>query len=673
MMGDSSDNIPGIEGVGEVTALKLVKTYGTLENMYDNIDELTGKLKEKAIKSEEVARLSKVLATIDVSVDIPLSLGDMTYEFPFKQSAKKLFVELEFKTLLKKPELFSEGKTEDKEEKETVKAEVVEIKGASDFPKFVKGDKISVILGENINLYCNNTEYRIKIKNNFFDEGITTEDAVLLLKKIVEDDSLAVVVYSKKDFMYEAEKYGAEIKAHLDDVSIEKHVSDSNASVPFDEFITLADGDKTRPAEFLFNKHLEYQEKLKAENMLSLYTDVELPLADVLYDMERKGFKVDLKMLGELSDKYENIISELLDKIKESAGVDFNPNSPKQLGEVLFDKLKLKSGKKNSRGYSTSAEVLESLENEHEIIPLILKYRQISKLKSTYIDGLKRLVDKESGVVHTTFYQTLTSTGRLSSREPNLQNIPVREEEGRELRKLFISSFANGKIVGADYSQIELRLLAHFSKCEKLIKAYIGGTDIHSLTASQVFGVPIEEVTSSMRRSAKAVNFGIIYGISDFGLSKQLKIPVKRAKEYIEKYFETYKGVKEYMDKNVEFAKEHGYVTTLLGRKRYIKEINSPNYNLRSFGERAAMNMPLQGTAADVIKLAMIKVHNRLNLEKLKSKMILQVHDELLIDTAPEEVETVKKILVEEMQSAVKLEVPLIAEAECGTRWFDAK
>ena len=313
------------------------------------------------------------------------------------------------------------------------------------------------------------------------------------------------------------------------------------------------------------------------------------------------------------------------------------------------------------------------MNGEHPIIPALLEYRRVQKIYSTYVKGFEPLIDKKTGLVHTCFNQTLTSTGRLSSKEPNLQNIPIRDKEGKEIRKLFISSFDGGKIAGADYSQIELRLLAHFSGWKPLIDTFNNNGDIHALTASQVFGVPLNEVTKEMRQSAKAVNFGIIYGISDYGLAEQLKISPKKAGEYIKKYFEMYPSVKEYMDKNVEFARENGYVQTLLGRKRYIKEINSSNFNLRSFGERAAMNMPLQGTAADIIKIAMVKVHSKMKELNLKSKLILQVHDELIVDAHPDEVETVLDILKEQMQSAVSLSVPLIVETECGKRWFDAK
>ncbi len=672
LMGDSSDNIPGVEGVGSVTALKLVQTYGKIDNLYDNVDELKGKLKERVVASKDTAFLSRELATINTNVDIPIKLEEMTYAFPFPEKVKGLFVELEFRNFLKKTELFESVPLSTPARLDSVN--IITVEDKSIFTPDVKHKKIAVVIGENINFYDMVNEYVIKIKNGFFDSGIYYNEALDLLKTYFEDEEFEIAVYSKKDLMYELKNYSISLKAHVDDVSIEKYILDSTSSVELNDFfVSYGISENDAKAKFLYDKHIEFTEKLKSEGVYNLYTDIELPLVEILYDAEISGFKIDVDMLNVLSVDYNKRISDISAKIMEIAGEDFNLRSPKQLGDVLFGKLGLKGGKKNNSGYSTGAEVLEELEDSHEIVPLILEYRKLHKLSSTYIEGFKKLMDRDSHLVHTTFYQTMTTTGRLSSREPNLQNIPVRDAEGKELRKLFISSFENGKIVGADYSQIELRLLAHFSKSEELINAYKHGEDIHTLTASQVFGVKTEEVTKEMRSRSKAVNFGIIYGISDYGLSRQLKISVKSARQYIEKYFEMYPGVKAYMDSNVEMARKNGYVCTLFGRKRYIREINSPNYQQRSFGERAAMNMPLQGTAADIIKIAMIKVSNRIKSEKLKSKLILQVHDELLVDTAPDEVESVMKILKEEMESAVNLSVPLTVETECGTRWFDAK
>lgn len=674
MMGDSSDNIPGIAGVGEKTALSLVEKYGSLENLYSHIDELSGKLKEKVENSKDIAYLSKTLATINVKLDIPVKDEDMGYSFPFGAATKKLFIDLDFKNVLRREELFladDEISVSVKKNKEL--PEIIEVNDVVSLPKFDEDKLLAVNLGDNLNVYDGEKEYKINITDNFFDKGIMYGEAVRYLESLVSDEKRKLIIYGKKDLRTELYKFKAEFNAFADDVAIEKYLADfSGKDEKLSEVIAAYDLDKDRIGWSLNEIHDRLFEKLKTENMLDLYEKVELPLSDVLFSMERSGFKVDVATLNEMANEYDKRIAVIAEKIDEYAGEKVNPNSPKQLGKILYDKLGLISGKKKGNP-STSADVLEKIADKHPIVPLILKYRQLQKLNSTYIKGFRPLIDEDTGLIHTCFNQTLTTTGRLSSKEPNLQNIPVREQEGKEIRKLFVSSFENGKIVGADYSQIELRLLAHFSKCQPLIDAFLSGKDIHRITASQVFGVGEDQVTPEMRRSAKAVNFGIIYGISDYGLSEQLKISPKKAGEYIAKYFEAYPNVKEYMNSNVEFARKNGYVSTLLGRKRYIPEINSSNFNLRSFGERAAMNMPLQGTAADVIKIAMIKVANRIKKEGLRSRLILQVHDELIVDTAEDEVEEVKNILVEEMQSAVTLSVPLTVETECGTRWFDAK
>ncbi|MDY5819944.1 MAG: DNA polymerase I [Candidatus Borkfalkiaceae bacterium] len=674
MMGDSSDNIPGIAGVGEKTALSLVEKYGSLENLYSHIDELSGKLKEKVENSKDIAYLSKTLATINVKLDIPVKDEDMGYSFPFGAATKKLFIDLDFKNVLRREELFladDEISVSVKKNKEL--PEIIEVNDVVSLPKFDEDKLLAVNLGDNLNVYDGEKEYKINITDNFFDKGIMYGEAVRYLEKLVEKDKRNFIVYAKKDLRTELNKFKVAFNAFAYDVAIEKYLADfSGKDEKLSEVIAAYDLDKDRIGWSLNEIHDRLFEKLKTENMLDLYEKVELPLSDVLFSMERSGFKVDVATLNEMANEYDKRIAVIAEKIDEYAGEKVNPNSPKQLGKILYDKLGLISGKKKGNP-STSADVLEKIADKHPIVPLILKYRQLQKLNSTYIKGFRPLIDEDTGLIHTCFNQTLTTTGRLSSKEPNLQNIPVREQEGKEIRKLFVSSFENGKIVGADYSQIELRLLAHFSKCQPLIDAFLSGKDIHRITASQVFGVGEDQVTPEMRRSAKAVNFGIIYGISDYGLSEQLKISPKKAGEYIAKYFEAYPHVKEYMNSNVEFARKNGYVSTLLGRKRYIPEINSSNFNLRSFGERAAMNMPLQGTAADVIKIAMIKVANRIKKEGLRSRLILQVHDELIVDTAEDEVEEVKNILVEEMQSAVTLSVPLTVETECGTRWFDAK
>ena len=678
LMGDSSDNIPGISGVGEKTALNLVKTYGTLENLYANVSSLTGKLFERISTSKEIAELSKTLATIDTNVDIPLSLDELTYKFPFPAEAKQLFSKLDLKNLLKKDSIFeSEGNNGNNSVSEEKKGgKTILIKNGDTLPEFAANKPLSLVYDNNFYLSDGTDEYIFKIPENFFEEGISFENCIAILKPLFADKNKKIILWSKKTLKTDLNEYGFKFDANMDDVSIKKYLADFSGKDDTLNDVFIEYGlDSSRPAASLMVLSDVMDEKLREEGLERLYTDLELPLNDVLFDMERAGFKIDRDELKVMSDNFEKQIAVLTDKITALAGETFNLNSPKQLGVILFEKLNLNSKKKNKTktGYSTSADILEEMKGEHPIIPAILDYRRIQKLYSTYVKGFEPLIDKKTGLVHTCFNQTLTSTGRLSSKEPNLQNIPVRDKEGKEIRKLFISSFDHGKISGADYSQIELRLLAHFSGCKPLIETFRNGGDIHALTASQVFGVPIDKVTKEMRQSAKAVNFGIIYGISDYGLAEQLKISPKKAGEYITKYFEMYPSVKEYMDKNVKFAKENGYVTTLLGRKRYIREINSPNFNMRSFGERAAMNMPLQGTAADIIKIAMIRVHDKFKTLQLKSKLILQVHDELIVDTHPDEVDVVLKTLRDEMQNAVTLSVPLTVETECGDRWYDAK
>lgn len=671
MMGDSSDNIPGIAGVGEKTALSLVAKYGSVEGLYEHVDELKGKLKEKVESARDVAFLSKELATIDTTVDVPIAVENMKCVFPFGEDVRRLFIELEFRNLVKREELFDSVALS---RPLTSAVEKIEINKKELLPVIESGKVYSVYFGNNLHLYDGEKEYEIKINEDLFNLGLDYSVVADYLGEIVEREDIKLVVYGKKELRTATYKRGYEFNAFADDVCIEKYLVDfSGREEKLIEIIDLYGLNKDMPAWSLSQLHRILSEKLEEEGTLDLYSKLELPLCDVLFEMERAGFKVDLAALDAMEREYDERIAVLLEKIDELAGEKINPNSPKQLGVVLFEKLGLKSGKKNRNGYSTNADVLEKLTDDHPIVPLILKYRQLQKLNSTYVKGFRPLIDSKSGLIHTCFNQTLTTTGRLSSKEPNLQNIPVRDQEGREIRKLFVSSFEDGKIVGADYSQIELRLLAHFSGCEHLIETFKNGGDVHALTASQVFGVSLSDVTADMRRSAKAVNFGIIYGISDYGLAEQLKISPKQAKAYIDKYFESYPNVKEYMDANVEFAREHGYVETLFKRRRYIPEIKSPNYNLRSFGERAAMNMPLQGTAADVIKIAMLAVSRRIKSEGLTSRLILQVHDELLVDTAPSEVDRVKLILEEEMQNAVELSVPLTVDTEVGARWFDAK
>ena len=674
LMGDASDNIPGISGVGEKTALSLVQTYGSVDQLYQNVDELKGKLKEKIVQGKESAYLSKALATIDADCGVDTDVSKMKFSLPLSIEVKNKFIELEFKSLYRKDELFV--KDSERSTPISTNINIISIADADALKNislsnakslYIRMDKVCIFDGAN--------EINVKIRTNLFEDGVNLSDVFTWLMPIFNSHS-SLVVFSKKELRHLLISAGfGEISAPMQDISIMKYLADfSGKDERVDEVIQEYGLSLTTPAYSLYAIYNTLNDKLANENMLSLYRDVELPLADVLFDMEISGFKIDASALSETGEKYRKLISELENQIRALADEPtLNVNSPKQLGELLFEKLKLAKGKKTKTGYSTTAEVLEKLEPLHPIVPLILRFRQIQKLLSTYIDGFRPLIEKNTGLIHTTFNQTLTATGRLSSKEPNLQNIPVRDDEGKELRKFFIPKDENHVLVGADYSQIELRLLASFSGCQSLISAFKSGKDIHSATASKVFGVPLNEVTPSQRSSAKAVNFGIIYGMSEYGLAKQLKISNLEARSYIDSYFKEYPEVKEYMDKNVAFAKENGYSVTLLGRKRAIPELLSSNFMMRQFGERVAMNMPMQGSAADIIKLAMIGVYNRLKKENLKSKLILQVHDELIIDTFISEREQVEKLLIEEMEGAVNLAVPLTVSLGSGKTWFDAK
>ncbi len=680
LMGDSSDNIPGISGVGEKTALTLVQTYGTVDGIYDHVDELKGKLKEKVINGKESAYLSRMLATIDTKVDIEVNLDKMRYQLPFNSDAKRRFFELDFNRLLSTGKSFfiDEENTDliDTLPPESAPKNVVNITNESDFLAVLDKQTYSVDFSKNLSFYdLSGTEYRVTYKELLIDEGLSFNELKNGLKKLFSSEK-KLIVYDKKSLRHKLKEYDVEFNAFADDVSIMKYLADfSERDNSLEDVIYAYNLDKNHTAFALSQIYDKLLDKLQSEGVYTLYTDVELPLADVLYDMEITGFKVDVKALDELSDEYRGYLLDAEKKIHALAGDEsFNINSPKQLGHILFEKLQLPYPKKKKDGaYSTAQEILETLSGDFPIVDEILRYRQLQKLLSTYIEGFRPVIEKGTGLIHTTFNQTLTVTGRLSSKAPNLQNIPVRDDMGKAIRKFFVARDDEHILIGADYSQIELRLLAAFSNCPELIRAYNNNEDIHTQTASRVFDVPYEKVTSAQRRDAKAVNFGIIYGISNYGLAKNIKTSPRLAQEYINKYFETYPQVRVYMDKNVEMARNHGYVTTVLGRRRYFKDIHSKNFNLRSFSERAAMNMPLQGSSADIIKVAMINVFNRLKKEGLKSKLILQVHDELIIDAFKSEKDVVTKLLKEEMESAVKLVVPLTVETEIGETWFDAK
>ena len=677
LMGDSSDNIPGIAGVGEKTAKTLLATYGTLDNIYANATQIKGKLQEKIIGGKDLAYLSRTLATIDVNSPVNTDVSSMTFPFPFSQSVKQRFTELEFKSLLRREDIFNTD-TPIEQAKSVEKTPTIAQVFARDINQLstlsIK-DGLCVFISDNtVSLFDGLTELTFNVRQNLLDDGF---ELALILKNLenIFVGNHKIVVYNKKDLKHFIKStVDIDLTCPTDDVSIMKYLADfsgksQTAKETFEEYGL----DFSKPAYSLFLAKQKLAELIEEQGVQSLYSDVELPLSDVLYDMETAGFTVDADALSATGEKYRAILIDLENQIRELTNEPMlNVNSPKQLGEVIFEKLRLGKGKKTKTGFSTSAEILEGLEDAHPSIPLILRYRQLQKLHSTYIEGFKPLIEKNTGLIHTSFNQTMTATGRLSSKEPNLQNIPVRDQEGRELRKFFVAR--KGRVlIGADYSQIELRLLAAFSNCKSLIDAFNNEKDIHSATASKVFNVALSDVTPTIRSNAKAVNFGIIYGMSEYGLAKQLKISNAEARNYINSYFAEYPEVKTYMESNVNLAKQTGYAVTLLGRKRYIRELSSPNYNLRQFGERVAMNMPLQGSAADIIKLAMLGVARRLKKEGLKSQLILQVHDELIIDTLIEEKDVVEKLLKEEMENATALAVKLTVSVGCGKNWYEAK
>lgn len=677
LMGDSSDNIPGVPGVGEKTALSLISQFDNLDNLYQKFSDsdLSKTIKNKLESGKELAYLSKKLATIEVNADINQDLDNCKIQMPFNEEVRLQFLQLEFTSLLKL-DIFEKNNNEQKKISVPENVEIQNIKAESDCDELYQSKMFSAVY--HVGTYYlsdGKKEYRLKIKQNLLDEGLTADNVSAILKKLFSDKTSTAILYGKKELRHLLSDLNIDIVCYAEDVSLIKYLTDySGKDDDFENVLLVTGQNPDRPAFSLWNLFEIYKDKLSQENLASLYKDVELPLSDVLYDMEVAGVKVDVATSAMFEKKYREEIDLVSSEIYKQAGETFNINSPAQLGKILFEKLKIPAPKKNKRGgYSTGAEILEKLQDDYEIVKNVLRCRHLQKLLSTYIDGFKPLIHPKDNLVHTKFNQIQTSTGRLSSASPNLQNIPVRDDEGRELRKLFIARDNNRILIDADYSQIELRLLSHFSGCKELIEAYNNNEDIHSLTASQVFGVPLSQVDSHMRRAAKAVNFGIIYGISDFGLANNLNISTKKAREYIAAYFERYSDIKKYMDSNVAFAREHGYVTTLLGRKRVINEIKSSNYNIRSFGERAAMNMPLQGSSADIIKVAMVNIDRRLKSSKLRSQLILQVHDELVIDAFEEECEIVTEILKFEMENAVKLKVPLTAEIHSGKNWYEAK
>ena len=676
LMGDSSDNIPGVAGIGEKTARALLEKYDTLDNVYAHVGEIAGATGTKLREGKESAYLSKRLATIDREVPLEIEESNCGIHIPFSEEVRTQFLQLEFTSLLKL-DIFSSAK-EDGASEAAAEIRFVTVTDAAMLRSLLgASDRFAAVRRGNEYFFTSDgtSELRMKLQETLLDEGIPVDAGTTALRDVFSRGGATAVVYGYKDLRHALDSLGIAFRCAAEDVSLMKYLADYTGK---DDNLLLAlqslGLSDDAPACGVWRMYEQFGAKLREEGMESLYRDIELPLSDVLYKMECCGVCVDTKAIAAFETKYREAVERLTRSVYNAAGEEFNLNSPAQLGKILFEKLKLPAPKKSKSGsYSTSADILEKLAPDYAIVRDVLACRHYQKLLSTYIDGFKPLIRPDSHLVHTTFNQVQTSTGRLSSLNPNMQNIPVRDEEGRELRKLFIARAPDRILIDADYSQIELRLLAHFSGCKELIEAFREGKDIHGQTASQVFGVPIEQITPEQRRAAKAVNFGIIYGISSFGLASNLNIAPRQAAEYIEKYFATYSDVKKYLDSNVAFAREHGYVCTLCGRKRVIDEIRSSNFNIRSFGERAAMNMPLQGSSADIIKIAMVNFDRRLRREGLRSQLILQVHDELIVDAYEEERDTVVRVLREEMENAYPLHVPLTADVHCGKNWYEAK
>jgi len=699
LMGDKSDNIPGIPGVGEKTAIKLLTEYETVENVLENIDNISGKkLKERLTEGKEDAILSKKLATIFTDVPVDNKIEDLTFKED-REKKKELFEKLEFVSFLRK--LSKENSVADESETETEEEKIekdIEIQIADKDTKlnfknsslhiecYTEDYQNSDVLG--VSVYVGDTAY-IFSEENFFDNKYAIEYLQSQEEK---------TVYDIKKIIYIAKKNNKKINGDVFDIKIANYLIDVTSKSEIDKIVFNYLGEiissneeiygkgakRSLPTKEVLNSYiakiaasiLEVKplmiKRLEEENMLDLYKNIEIKVARVLANMEFEGIHVSKKALDEMSHEFDERIKVLEGSIYTLAGSEFNIASPKQLGVVLFEDLGLPVVKKTKTGYSTAVEVLEQLQYKHDIIPLIMEYRTLTKLNSTYAKGLVKDITRE-GKIHTRYEQTLTQTGRLSSVNPNLQNIPTRIEEGKKIRKAFIPASNDRVILSIDYSQIELRVLAHIAQDKGMIDAFKHDVDIHTKTASDVNGVPLDEVTPTMRREAKAVNFGIVYGISDFGLSNNLGITRKRAKEFIEKYLETFKGVDKYMTDIVEFAKEHGYVETLYNRRRSLPEINAKNKIIANLNARIAMNTPIQGTAADIIKIAMISAYNYIEESKVDAKLLLQVHDELIFDVSKDILEEFTDKMVTIMEEAANLDVKLKAEASSGPSWYEAK
>ncbi len=678
LMGDKSDNIPGVPGIGEKTAIKLIKEFGSVDNVLKNIDKLKGKLRENLEKYSEDARVSKHLATIVTDVSLDFSFEDIGYCEPDYETLINLFRELEFYSLIERVK-----PTDFQDKPAAVKP--VKIHNAQDLQKLaaeIKAEKHIAVhadakLKDAKSYEIEGIYLSVKDKCYFIDPLVLDDRSLLTeLKSILEDGTIYKIAHDGKLLRKVLGQLDIDFVSQFDTMLAAYLLEPSQPRYDISTLVMEYLGKNLNNAQDLGEKTLYLHKlkevldsKIKDYKMEKLFYHVEMPLSVVLADMEITGIKVNTEKLKELGAKFGEKLKHLTGEIYNQAGMEFNINSPKQLGEVLFEKLSLPVIKRTKTGYSTDAEVLEKLRPSHPIVENILEYRFLMKMKSTYADGLLALVDKDTERIYTNFNQTVTTTGRISSTEPNLQNIPVKTEEGRHIRGVFTADRKGHVLLSGDYSQIELRVLAHISEDKTLMEAFIKGEDIHTRTASEVFGVSLEDVTPALREKAKAVNFGIIYGISDYGLAQGLGISNQEAKAYIDAYFDRYPGVRDYVRETIRAAKLSGYVTTLLNRRRYIPDINSRNYHLRSFAERTAMNTPIQGSAADIIKVAMVKIYRHLKEHNLKAKILLQVHDELILDVPEEELSLVKGILKEDMENAIPLKVPLVVDFTHGFTW----
>ncbi|AYC29825.1 DNA polymerase I [Paenisporosarcina cavernae] len=692
LMGDSSDNIPGVPGVGEKTAIKLLVEYQSVENVLENIDSISGaKLKERLTENKEQAIMSKQLATIETNAPIEINMEDLQYSGANEDDVIDIWKELSFNSLLEKSEYVQESQPIEEISYEIVSSltkDLLEKEMAIHIEMYDEHYHSAEILGFGL------TGER---QSYFITPDILSSSPDL--KEWLESSDTKKLAVDSKATIAALHRLGIDVKGITFDFILASYIANPGISsadlqslaqefqyrnINSEDQVYGKGAKKAIPSQTDLADHVirktymvwqlkdAIQAKLRENNQYELYAELELPLALILGDMEAEGIKVDRKTLVDLGEELTRRISEVEEKINTLAGEKVNSNSPKQLGVLLFEKLGLPVLKKTKTGYSTAADVLEKLEGQHEIIAPILLYRQLVKLNSTYIEGLLKEIGTDEKI-HTRYQQALTQTGRLSSIQPNLQNIPIRLEEGRKIRKAFIPSQKDWVLFAADYSQIELRVLAHMSGDASLIEAFQQDMDVHTKTAMDVFHVSQEDVTSEMRRAAKAVNFGIVYGISDYGLSQNLSITRKEAAEFIERYLETFPGVKQYMHDIVQDAKQKGYVQTIMNRRRYLPDITSSNFNLRNFAERTAMNTPIQGSAADIIKKAMIDMDHRLKAENLQAKMLLQVHDELILEAPKEELELLQKLVPEVMEHAVKLNVPLKVDAAFGNTWYETK